>query len=90
MKHTTVYICYQYLAWWVAIARPDGSVCLLHVGVQRMTVFAHDDGKCSSNMQRYQYLKLLARSKLENKTSAYASLLSGMSLPHSDLGCFIW
>jgi hypothetical protein len=26
------------------------------LGVQRMTVEAHDGGKCSSNMVRYQYL----------------------------------
>lgn len=33
---------------------PLGSVCLTHLGVQRMTVDAHDGGKCSSNMVRYQ------------------------------------
>lgn len=34
--------------------RPLGSVCSDHVGVHRMTVEAHDCGKCSSNMRRYQ------------------------------------
>lgn len=43
----------------MAIALPLGSVCLDHLGVQRMTVEAHDGGKCSSNMVRYQYLILL-------------------------------
>ena len=33
---------------------PLGSVWFDQVGVQRMTVEAHDGGKCSSNMVRYQ------------------------------------
>lgn len=35
---------------------PLGSVCVDHVGVHLMTVEAHDGGKCSSNIIRYQYL----------------------------------
>ena len=33
---------------------PLGSDCFDHVGAQRMTVDAHDGGKCSSNIRRYQ------------------------------------
>jgi hypothetical protein len=70
---------------------PLGSVCLDHLGVQRMTVEAHDGGKCSSNMVRYQYLfpqvSLHHSEKMKSKT--YASLVSGISAPHSGLGFFI-
>lgn len=54
----------------MAIARPDGSVWLDHFGVHLITVSAHCEGNCSSNMRRYQY----------------ASFVSGMSVPHSGLG----
>lgn len=35
---------------------PLGSVCFDHVGVHLMTVSAQYGGKCSSNINRYQYL----------------------------------
>jgi hypothetical protein len=35
---------------------PLGSVCFDHLGVHLMTVEAHEGGKCSSNINRYQYL----------------------------------
>lgn len=35
---------------------PLGSVCFDHVGVHLITVEAHEGGKCSSNIIRYQYL----------------------------------
>jgi hypothetical protein len=50
----TLYAAWSYLAWWTAMALPLGSVCLDHLGVHLMTVDAHEGGKCSSNMQRYQ------------------------------------
>lgn len=40
--------------------RPLGSVCFDHVGVQRSTVPAHEAGKCSSNIVRYQYLDFVS------------------------------
>ena len=73
------------------MALPLGSVCLDQVGVQRRTVEAQRGGKCSSNIRRYQYLH--ARQSQDPRavscSSTYASLVSGMSLPHSGLGFFI-
>ena len=57
-----------------------------------MTVDAQYGGKCSSNMVRYQYLfdgKRVAQRQSRSITVTYASLLSGISSPHSALGFFI-
>ena len=48
--------CISLRNWTFVTYLPLGSVCLDHLGVHRMTVDAHEGGKCSSNMVRYQYL----------------------------------